>query len=158
MIKVILVATLFFFGCIQYVFSSGKEFLRSLNMVNVNDYICYEFGASNIYYVVVTNEQSGYNIFLQEKDKKNWQEIYGPKIPILRWGFHEFPLQFNEIKESESKEDIGLFYSLSYIRNDSVIASVNNSIMIKDNVEFETKLQELIRYLTNLWVECIIKD
>lgn len=157
--KTFIILIILCFYCPQYAYSIDKELIESIKRkTNKQNCICLEFGFSNMYKVVLTDEQKGYKIYVQEKDKKNWTEIDAPELSILKWGIEEMPTELAKTEVLDSYKYNGLYCSVSCIENDSVVSSFNNSMVIKDNTDFETKLHQLISFLTNLWIECIAKD
>lgn len=112
---------------------------------------CYEFGNKTRFYVIATESQTGYDLYVSLNCKQNWHKRHITESSVLEWGFNDFVHELDYVTYEKSNVYSPIFFTLSYINGDKdILVSSNEKTIVKNN-EVLSKLADLQSFLMGIW-------
>ena len=80
------------------------------------------------------------------------------KTPILEWAFEEMPTEFAKCQYVTNNEYTPFYFQISFNNGDSETIVLSSYKQIVNNKAFATKVDELKKFLIDLWCEYFIDE
>lgn len=118
------------------------------------DLIRYEFGFSKINSVYIVKNDTHLDVYISDGNKVNFSKTCEIS-PILNWAFEKASNELASVQFFMNKEYEPLYYKLTIMVNGTPIIIDSSSIRIIGNEAIIDKINELKRFIINLWVDSL---
>lgn len=131
------------------------KYCDELRLDSCRNYLCYEFGFSNIVKIYIADGDSICDVSILD-GKGTCVSTTCPKSPIIKWAFDDMT---NEKIKSSVKLDNNynpFYYKLS-ILNDGSPTTLSSSLLLIDynDDDVKKKIEELKAFIIRLWIPTI---
>ncbi len=133
--------------------SIDSTFQEFPSEINDQECFCYVFGNKTPFYVVATEGQIGYDLYVSLDCKQNWHKRHINESSILEWAFNDFAYELSNVTYEKMNDYNPIRFKLYYINGDEVRLISSDEKNIVTSKEVLTEIIDLRSFLMGIWAQ-----